>query len=79
MNSKRDKDYSFEFSTENESWKTVTGIFLIIAGAFLFLGEAIAEAWGGYIIIFWGPIIVGIYLLHKGSAEEKKSKVSEKQ
>ena len=76
MNSKRD---SFKFSTENESWKTVTGIFLIVAGAFLFLGEAAAETWGGYMIIFWGLIIVGIYLLHKGSAEEKKFKVAEKQ
>ncbi len=43
------------------------------------LGEAVAGAGGGYIIIFWGPIIVRIHLLHKGSAEEKKSKVSEKQ
>ena len=79
MNSKHDKDYSFKFGTKNESWKTVTGIFLIIAGAFLSFGEAAAEAGRGYIIIFWGPIIVGIYLLHKGSAEEKKFKVSEKQ
>lgn len=79
MNSKRDEDYSFKFSTKNESWKTVTGIFLIIAGAFLSLGEATAEAGREYIIIFWGLIVVGIYLLHKGSAEEKMSKVSEKQ
>ncbi|MGD0953098.1 MAG: hypothetical protein ABR985_12025 [Methanotrichaceae archaeon] len=43
------------------------------------MGEAAAEAWGGYMIIFWGLIIVGIYLLHKGSAEEKKFKVAEKQ
>ena len=78
MNSKRDEDYSFKFSTKNESWKTVTGIFLIIAGAFLSLGEDVAGPGDRHVIIFLVPIVVGIYLLHKGSAEEKKSKVSEK-
>ena len=79
MNSKRDKDYSIKFGTKNESWKTVTGIFLIIAGAFLFFGEAVAGPGDRHIIIFLVPIVVGIYLFRKGLAEENEAKVSEKQ
>jgi hypothetical protein len=52
MNSKHDKGYSIKFGTKNESWKTVTGIFLIIAGAFLSLGEAVAGPGDRHVIIF---------------------------
>ena len=79
MDSKRDRDNSFEFGTKNESWKTVTGIFLIIAGAFLTLGEAVAGPGDRHVIIFLIPIVVGIYLFRKGLAEENEAKVAEKQ
>ena len=79
MNSKRDDDSSFKFSTKNESWKTVTGIFLIIAGAFLTFGEAVAGPGDRRIMIFLVPIVVGIYLFRKGLAEENEVKASEKQ
>ena len=79
MNSKRNDDSSFKFSTKNESWKTVTGIFLIIAGAFLSLGEAFAGPGDRHVIIFLVPIVVGIYIFRKGLAEENEAKVSEKQ
>jgi len=79
MNSKRNDDSSFKFSTKNESWKTVTGIFLIIAGAFLSLGEAVAGPGERHVIIFLVPIVVGIYLFRKGLAEQNEAKASEKQ
>ena len=64
---------------KNESWKTVIGIFLIIAGAFLSLGEAVAGPVDLHLMIFFVPIVVGIYLFRKGLAEENEAKVSEKQ